>query len=180
MKKLLLLTIILFIGGCNLSELNNTPTKQVEIFFNKYQTLHEDVLNDLNNVTLEEERFNDEQRKEYRDIMKKHYQNLKYAIKDEEIDGDNAKVKVEIEVDDYYRVLAEADVYLENHPDEFRNSNGEYDASKFMDYRLKKLKENKEMVKYTLELSLTKKDGKWQLNKLTDIDKQKINGVFVY
>ena len=67
----------------------------------KYQVLDEDVLDDLNNITLEEEKFNGAQRERYISLMKKHYQNIKYEIKDEEIDGDNAVVTIELEVMDY-------------------------------------------------------------------------------
>ena len=39
--------------------------------------------------------------------MKKQYQNLTYTIKDEEIDGDTAIVKVEIEVYDFNKAMNE-------------------------------------------------------------------------
>ena len=42
--------------------------------------------------------LSDNQKKDYKELMKKQYQNLTYTIKDEEVDGNNAIVKVEIEV----------------------------------------------------------------------------------
>ena len=51
MKKLLFIIIALIaITGCTLSNIDNTPTKQVEAFFNNYQTLDQKVLNDLDLV----------------------------------------------------------------------------------------------------------------------------------
>lgn len=181
MKKILISIVLLFLlSGCDMSKLTNTPTKQAELLFNKYQSLDSDVLKDLDDVVAEEESFNGEQREKYREVMKKNYQDLTYSVKDEEVDGDEATVTTEIEVYDFSKVLAEADLYLTNNPEEFKNSNGEYDSAKFMDYRLKKLSETKERVKYTLELTLIKKDDKWQLNKLTQTDQQKINGIYIY
>ena len=37
MKKILMIIALFLVVGCN--KLDNTPTKQVETFFNKYQTL---------------------------------------------------------------------------------------------------------------------------------------------
>ena len=47
-----------------------------------------------------------------------------------------------------------------------------------MDYRLKAMKAVKGTVKYTLELSLTKNNDKWKLEKLKSADEQKINGTY--
>lgn len=181
MKKILIgLAMLIAFTGCDMSKLNNTPTKQTELFLSKYQKLDTAVLSDLDSVVAEEEKFNAEQRERYRDIMKKHYQDLVYSIKEETIDGDDATVTVEIEVKDNTKALAEADVYLEEHPEEFNDDNGEYSEKKFMDYRLDQLKNNKETVKYTLELTLIKKDGKWQMNQLSENQGDKINGVYIY
>ena len=47
-----------------------------------------------------------------------------------------------------------------------------------MDYRIKQLEDVKERVKYTLNLTLTKKDKKWVLNDITETDRQKIHGLY--
>ena len=70
--------------------------------------------------------------------------------------------------------------YLEQHPDKFQNEKGEYDDSKFMDYRLEQMKKAKDRVKYTMELTLTKKDKKWQMNALTEEQHQKLHGIYEY
>lgn len=180
MKKLLILLFIPFLlVGCG-EKTMNTPTKRVEMFLANYQSLDDEVLNQLNDTANEEMLFNDTQRKAYVNLMKEHYKALKYEIKDEVIDGDSATVTVEIEVKDYSKVLNDAEDYLKEHPEEFRNSTGEYDESSFTTYRLDKIKDTKDTVKYTLNISLTKIDKEWKLDDLSESDRMKINGMYEY
>lgn len=176
---LLTLTILLGLCGCE-TNLNNTPTKQAEIFLGKYQTLDQDVLSDLDKVVAEEIAFVTDQRDTYRSIMKKHYQELEYEIKEERIDGDKATVTVEIEVDDYSKVLKESENKLTTSPEEFNDETGKYSHSKYIDYQLDMMKKTKDRVKYTLELKFTKKDKKWVIDKLSNDDMEKINGTYEY
>ena len=176
MKKLVLL-LSLFLIGC--SDLSNTPTKKAEEFLKKYQTLDESVISDLNNVVNESD-LNETQRSMYIDIMKKHYQNLSYEIKDETIDGDEAVVTVEIAVTDFKKVLDEANNYMNNNKEEFNDENGEYSVVKFNDYKLNKLKEAKDKIRYTIEIKLTKINDDWTVDKLDSKTYDKINGVYNY
>lgn len=181
MKKAIafLFAITLATGcSCEATLTKDTPTKKVEQFFNNYQTLNSDVLSQLDNVIEKEATFTDDQKDEYRDIMKKHYQDLKYEIKDESIDGDNATVKVEIEVKDYSTIMKDADTYLEAHPEEFADEAGTYDVTLFNKYRLEKIKEANEKVKYTLDLTLTKVDDEWKLDDINQVDESKIHGTY--
>ena len=180
MKKILLgILSIMLLSGCG-EKMFNTPTKKVEMFFQNYQTLDKDVIEQLNKVVNEEENFNADQRLAYKELMKKHYQELKYEIKDEKIDGDKAIVTVEIEVTDYSKALQEADKYLESNRSEFYDDKGVYDAFLFTTYRIEELKKVKDRVKFTLNMNLSKVDDEWQLDKISDIDEQKINGVYYY
>ena len=182
MKKViaLLFSLVLLLSGCGNENLLNTPTKRVEMFLSSYQSLDDEVLNQLDDTINEEVAFNTEQREKYRELMKTHYQNLKYEIKDEVIDGDTATVTVEIEVTDYSKVMSEANTYLEENPDEFNDEKGEYDLSLFTTYRLDKLKDVKDKVKYTLDLTLTKVDDEWQIDDISDEDQMKIHGLYNY
>lgn len=181
MKKIIcLLCALIVLTGCDfVRSLSNTPTKRVEEFLKKYQTLNQDVLDDLNTVVAEEVSFNSNQRDRYRDIVKNNYKKLTYAVKNEKIDGDDATVTVEVEVIDYYKIMSDADVYLNEHPEEFI-VNDAYNVSKFTDYRLDKLQDAKEKVKYTLNLTLTKVDNEWFLDDLSQDDEAKINGMYEY
>lgn len=181
MKKVIgIFMFILLLTGCGNNKLLNTPTKKVEMFLSKYQSLDNDVLEQLDDTVNEEVAFNTEQRETYKELMKKHYKDLTYEIKDEIIDGDTATVTVEIEVTDYSKVMGDANTYLEEHPDEFNNDKKEYDASLFTTYRLEQLKKVKDRVNYTLDLTLTKVDDEWKLDNLSNSDQQKIHGMYNY
>ena len=169
--------LLLVLCGCEMN-LNNTPTKQAEIFLGKYQTLHKDVLDDLNRVIAEDELFNSDSREEYRSIMKKHYQDLEYEIKEEKIDGDNATVIVQIEVNDYTKIQDKINSALLDDNTLFNDEDGNYDYDKYLKYRLSLMKNIKDRVQYTLELKFTKKDKKWVINPLTEDEMDKINGIY--
>jgi len=181
MKKIIsIFTLLFLLTGCDMGmNLDNTPIKKVEAFLNKYQTLNKEVLDSLDSVIAEEELFNSEQRDKYRDIIKTNYQKMNYKIKEEEIDGDEAEVTVEIEIIDYSKIMSDADIYKNENPEEFME-NGEYSESKYVDYRLDKLKDAKEKVKYTLDLTLTKVDEEWVLDDLSKENEAKLNGVYNY
>ncbi|MCI8777984.1 MAG: hypothetical protein HFI86_05130 [Bacilli bacterium] len=182
MKKIIipfLISLTILLSGCG-ETLNNTPTKQVEMFFMNYQTLNRDVIDDLNSVLEADNSMNDSQKEKYKNIMKNHYKNLVYDIKDERINGDTAIVTVEIEVYDYSKAIANANSYLEDHMDEFLDDENKYSQEKFIDYRLNELENVKDKVKYTLDLNLTKIDDKWQLDKISSLDEDKILGIYEY
>lgn len=179
MKKILLLiTTILLLAGCE-SVMNN-PTKRVEVFLNKYQTMDEEVLSQLDDTLNNDRTLTTTQKKDYKDMMKKQYQNLTYTIKDEEVDGDTATVKVEIEVYDFNKAMNEADSYLLENQDEFIDENNKVDNKKFMDYKIKQMKNTNEKVKYTIEFNLTKNDNTWTLDNVDEITRQKIHGIYNY
>ena len=182
MKKVLIALIgaILLVTGCE-NDLMNTPTKRVETLLNNYVTLDKSVLSDLDETLLTETVMTQEQKDKYKDILKNQYQHLSYEIKEETIDGDNATVEAEIEVYDYKKVIDEAEDYLANNPQEFLMENSEMtDVSKFNDYKLEQLKNAKDKVTYTLNLTLKKVDDKWQLDDLTDTEISKIHGLYAH
>ena len=182
MKKILLIfTLVLVLTGCSLTEnMDNTPTKQVETYLNNYQTLDSNVLAELDSIVNNEELFDEDQKVTYRDILKKHYQDLTYTIKEETVNGDKATVEAEIVVTDYTKALKEAENYKTTNESEFMNDENEFDDVKFNTYKLDLIKESNERVKYTIYFSLTKEDGKWNLNDLTETEEEKILGIYEY
>ena len=178
-QKTILFTLVLILTGCSFGKtLTNTPIKRVEEVLLKYQTNDKEVMDDLNKVVLEDKNYNEEQRNLYIKIMKKHYSNLIYVIKDETIDGDEATVEVEIEVTDYRKILKEAEEYRKKHESEFYDKDGNYDRSLYLDYKLKSIMNVKDTAKYTLELTCTKREGQWKVDNLTNSEKEKINGIY--
>ena len=160
--SLLLLIFICF--GC---ELNNTPTSKVDELFNKYQMVDDDITLGITNV-LDEQNYNETQRKRYRTLLENQYRNLSYEIKDEKVDGDEAIVTVEIEVLDYKKTI----------------SNLTYDSStlsleEYNNKKLDLLEDAKDKVIYTLEINLNKdNDGNWKVEALSNADLKKIQGMY--
>lgn len=179
MKKILLfLGAFIFMVGCN--NLMNTPTKKVEEFLNKYQTMDSEVMNQLNYTLDENYTLTENQKEDYKTVMKKQYKDLIYTIKEETVDGDTSTVKVEIEVYDYSKAIEIADNYLINNQNEFINEDGSVNSEKFMDYKIDEIEKQTDRVKYTLELTLTKQDDTWKMDDITEIDRQKIHGIYSY
>jgi len=174
MKKILLVLSILLLSGCYKS----TPTKEVEKYFNKYQNNNEEIINKIDDI-IDFTNYSEEKKSEFINIIKNNYSNLVFNVKNEEINANKSIVTVEIEVYDFYKVLNETLNYRNNYMDEFM-IDGYYNENLFINYRLKKLKDVNERIKYTLELSLTKIDGKWYLDELSREYKEKINGIYNY
>lgn len=177
MKKILIILLFLFVGCSN--KLINTPTKKVELMFQKYQTLDKEVVDSLDNLIDNDLRLNENQKMKYKDIMKRHYQNIKYEIKDEIKEKETAIVTVEIEVTDYTKVLENINKYKEENIDEFYK-NGVYNEELFNDYRLNKLAKVEDKVKYIIDITLTKIKGEWTIDHIPDEIVSKIQGVYTY
>lgn len=183
MKKIFCFLAALFVltgCSCNNELLMNTPTKKVEMFLANYQTLDADVLKQLDDIIEDAGLFTDKQKDTYRSVMKKHYQNLTYEIKDEVTDGDKATVTTEIEVDDYTKSIKETTKYREEHEDEFLDVNGKHDPALFLEYQLEKIKKVEDRVTYTIDFTLTKVKDEWKLDKLTKEQESKIHGTYNY
>lgn len=181
MKKVLgILGLALVMTGCSLTDMDNTPTKQVEAYLNDYQTLNSNVLTEIDALVANETMFDTDQQTTYRDIMKKHYQDLTYMVKEETVNGDTATVEVEIEVNDYTKALSSAEDYKTTNESEFLNDQGVFDETLFNTYKLDLLKNNEERVKYTIYFSLKKVDDQWTLNELTETEQEKILGIYEY
>ena len=182
MKKIFLIfALSIIFTGCSLGvDMDNTPTKQVETYLNNYQILNSNVLSELDSIVNDELAFDENQKTEYRDILKKHYQDLTYKIKEETINGDKATVEAEIEVNDYTKALKSAEAYKTTNSSEFMDENNEFSESKFNDYKLGLLKDSNERVKYTIYFSLTKSGDKWQLDELNETEQDKILGIYEY
>ena len=182
MKRIILVMGAVFaLVGCSIGDnMDNTPTKQVEKYLNDYQTLNSDVLTELDSIVDEEIEFDANQKNAYRNLLKKHYQDLTYVIKEETVNGDKATVEVEIEVNDYTKILKQAESYKASNPNEFLKDDDSFNEVAFNDYKLELLKDNKERVKYTIYFSLTKSNNNWILDKLTDTEQEKILGIYEY
>ncbi len=179
MKKILIVFSILFFVGCSVLDVSNTPTKKVEEYLNKFQILDKDVLDDLDKVIDSKTKLNDENKKEYRELIKKQYKDLQYSIKEERIDGDEAFVTAEIKVTDFTKIINEAEVYKRGHIDEFYNEEI-YNDNLYKKYLIDKLREAKDKVTYTIDFTVHKSNGKWKLDPINSVIEDKILGIYNY
>lgn len=176
MKKILSILLILFtFVGCNMM---NTPTKEVEKFLMKYQTLSDDVLTDLE-LSVESENLSSTNKVTYMDVMKRNYQNLKYEVTDEKINGDEATVSVKITVFDLYKAMKDSNDYLVDNSTEFE-VNGVYDQNKFREYELNEMLNTKYTIDYTIDFFLKKVDDEWNVIEPNNATKEKLHGMYNY
>ena len=103
---------------------------------------------------------------------------MTYKIKDETIDGDKAVVTVEIIVLDLGKIIKETENYKNNHIEEFKNEDGNYDEGKYINYLIPRLKGAKEKVRYTFDINLTKIDKKWKIDGIDSETEDKILGIY--
>ena len=100
MKKVFKTLLLVFmLTACSMS---NTPKSKVEIYLNQFNSLSENVKKDLE-TTVASENLSNDNKDIYRKVLERQYENLNYSIKDEQINGDNATVTVQITVYDFYK-----------------------------------------------------------------------------
>ncbi|MBQ6840705.1 MAG: hypothetical protein IJO63_01130 [Bacilli bacterium] len=178
MKKLfsvlICLVMVLTLSGCK-----DTASMAVENYLAKYNSLHEDVLMDMDNVIMEEN-LSDNDKSTYESIFKKQYTDLKYEIIEEEYNGDEATVKTKITVYDLYKVQNDASMYLAENPDEFNDDNGIYDVTKYISYKLDQMKNATQTVDYTIDFYVVKTSEGWTVSSLSKTDLEKLHGVYNY
>ena len=154
------------ISACGL----NTAKVAVEDYLKKYKTLDSEVLVDLEEV-VEKENL-DEEEKQYKD--------LSYEVIDEEYDGDIAYITVKISVYDLYKAQSNASDYLANNKEEFTDEFGNYDASKYTNFKLDKMKDTTDKIEYTLTFTVNKENDKYIVDQPTENDLMKIHGIYNY
>ncbi len=177
MKKLILFLTCLFMAvGCSCT--NDKAADAVEKYLNDYKGLSDNVLKDIDEL-VKKENLEDKQGETYKEVVKRQYRDLMYTIENENYDGDTARVTVKITVYDLYKAQKDASTYLQNNKDEFL-TDGKYDATKYLDYKLKEMKEAKDTISYTVVFTLSKDNGKWKVEQPNEETLEKIHGVYNY
>ena len=163
MKKIIL-TIFCFtmLVGCTLG---NTPTSKVEDMLTNYQ-MNKDNIDISYTSLITDNILSSNLIKEYEDAIRKQYRNLSYEVKDEVIDGNSAIVTIEVEVINYKDAIN-------------KYNKEDYDTNKYHELIIKELNKTKEMVTYTLDISLSKDNNDtWQVDDLSLENKDKILGIY--
>ncbi len=176
MKKLILvLASVMLLIGCT----NNSPTKRTEEFLTKYQSLSDDVMSDLD-LSAETENLGSTSTATYKDVIKRQYQNMKYEITNETVNGDEAIVTAKITVYDLYKVRSESQTYMMTNPTEFNDETGTYSQNKFREYELSKMLKTNNTIDYTIDFYLEKVDDTWTMKELSNTTKEKLHGIYNY
>ena len=157
-----------------------TPKQAVMDYMESYVTLDDSVVTQLNEYVDNDSELNDEQKKIYKEILRKQYSSLTYEVGDERIEGDTAYVKVKINVKDLYKVRKDTNAYYETNKNEFFDEDGVYDVVLFVNYQLNKMKDAVETVDYELELKVIKINNDWDVTQLSVEDLEKIHGIYNY
>ena len=124
------------------------------------------------------ENLNDAQKKEYENIFLKQYRELDYEILGESYENNVAFVDVRISVYDLFQAQEEAEEYLLLNNEEFLNDSGEYDADKFIDYKLKYMYNYNKIIKYDITIKVVDKDGVWVVEQPSNEVLDKIHGIY--
>ena len=163
MKKIFLIIFCFsMLVGCTLG---NTPTSRVEDMLTRYQMVDDDIDTSYTNLTTDTN-LGQNIRNGYEDAIKMQYKKISYEVKDETIDGDNATVTIEIEVMNYKNAIN-------------KYNKTDYEINKYHELILDEMKKTKEMITYTLDISLTKdKNDTWNIDNLNMENKNKLLGIY--
>lgn len=169
--------IVLMLSACSIS---NTPKSKVEIYLNQFNSLTENVKKDLETSVASENLSNDN-KDIYRKVLERQYENIKYTIKDEQINGDNATVTVQVTVYDLYKSNNNAEKYYDEHTEEFMTNNGTtIDIEKYTKYRLEQMLKMNDTIDYEIKFNLNKEDGEWIIQNPDRTTLEKIHGLYDY
>lgn len=170
----LVFSIIVMVGCVG----NFTPSERVEEMFNRYIKNDKDIMDELD-AYIGKQNLSSDQKDKYKSIIKNEYATIKYSIKDEKINGDEAVVEVALEVKDLYKASKNSSDYLVDHASDFYE-NGVYDRGKFIDYKLDEMEKYGETVKYNVYINLVEKDGIWTIEQIDNETLEKIHGIYDY
>ena len=176
MKKVLLVLLSLVLFGCSLS---NTPSSKVELYLNNFNNLTDEVLMDIETSALNEN-LSDANREQYKNVLSKQYENMKYEIKDESVDGNTAIVTANVKVYDLYKIEKESMNYMGEHLNEFSDSDGVFSNDLYNTYRINQLLNAKDKVDYEIKFYLDRKNDEWVLRNPERETLEKINGLYKY
>ena len=165
MKKILIvLFVIFFFAGCSLLEDNSKPEEAVDMFFEKYRTLDDDIISQLKDV-IDGEDLEDSSKEKYQELMEKQYDQFAYVI-------------IELTVLNYRSAVLEAEQELKNNPENFNDEQGNFSEKKYMEYKIDKMDKVTDTTTHTIELTMIKENGMWKIDQMTSDDISKLHGLY--
>ncbi len=177
MKKVIIFLTCIFLSvGCACS--NNKAADAVKDYLNDYKGLSDNVLKDIDSL-IEKENIDNKNKDAYKETLKRQYRDLMYTIENEDYDGDNANVTVKVTVYDLYKAQKNSSDYLNEHQDEFL-TDGVYDASKYLEYKLKEMSTINDTISYTIVFKVKKENSKWTVLQPDEETLEKLHGLYNY
>lgn len=178
MKKLLLLLCAVFLFvGCSCSINDTSPEDAIDTFFEKYRSKDENVITQLID-TIDNEDLTDNEKKDYKSLMEKQYDQFAYVIKDVEVNDEEAVATIELTVLNYKSAVLKAEEELKNNPEKFNDEEGKFSEEKYMDYKIEQMANVTDTTTHTIELTLSKEAGMWKVNQLSSDDISKLHGLY--
>lgn len=178
MKKvyyIVLSFIFLFmLSGCG----TNTPKAKTEEYLSRYTSLSDEVKVDID-TAVNSSGLSVSNQEQYKKVLERQYKNIKYEVKDESIDGDEAIVTVKLTVYDLYKSDKSSLEYLGTNPAEFYVDNV-LNQDLYDEYRVKNMLSMTDTVDYEVNFYLTKKNGTWVLENPDNTTLEKIHGLYNY
>lgn len=176
MKKTIiaLISIVLF-TGCSMAMKAEDVVKE---YLNNYKSLDSSVMDQIDDMIAKED-LTDKQKNTYKEVLKRQYEDMTYEITSSNYRGDDATVSTKVTIYDYYGVQQDIINYLKENRDKF-TKDGEYDEESYIDYKLDKMKNYNQTISYTIDFKLHKKNNKWEMEKLSQTDLEKIHGIYDY
>ena len=154
-----------------------TPTLKVSEYLSQFNSLDELVIQDME-TTIQEENLSTDNMTIYRNVLQRQYQDLKYDIVEESINGDNAVVIAKITVYDLHTSKQNSETYMNEHQDEFLNTDNMFDQEGYMKYRLENMLATKDTVSHNISFNLNKKDNECVLDNIDRATLEKIHGLY--
>ncbi len=176
MKKIFTFLLVIVLFGCNLT---NTPSNKVSEYLDNFNQLSDDVILDVESK-VSSENLSNANKDLYKKVLSRVYQDMKYEIKDESINGDKAIVTVKITVYDLYKSKKDSEVYMNENTNEFYKVDNTFDSNLYDEYRLNKMLNQSETVDYEITFNLNKKNGEWILDTPDRVMLEKLNGLYNY
>lgn len=161
MKKYLVFFLCIFcLVGCTNKSSKEAVIEYLEKYRNFTAEIEESLMKDLESVNWKKE-----QKEKYILLLKKQFVNLKYKIKEEIYNGEEATVLVDITVYNYHNSKREA----LKEQDESQN---------YIDKVLEKMNNETHTIKYTLVFKTNYKEGVWVLEQPSEETLKKIEGIY--
>ena len=170
MKKIIFFVVfvLLFLGFMVVYKYTINPSDSVNLYLKKYRSGNVE----LNKLLTENVEFTEEEKSEYIEFMREHYDSMEYKVSKAKISGNDAIVPVHITVKNYASEINSANAYYSAHAALFAEN------YTFVQFRLDKMKEVKKYTEYDIDFDLKYKSGKWEVQSLSTTDRQKLAGLY--